>query len=71
MKPIYNWKDGWKFYSTWFHIAGLIFSGAGTGMALVYGSMDRIQHSLLPTWATYLIIFLIFLGAIIGRFTKQ
>lgn len=71
MNLIHNWKQGWKFYTTWLHLLGMIFSGVGTGLALAYGAMDSIQHSLFPTWVTYLIIFLIFTGALIGRFIKQ
>lgn len=70
-KVISNWRKGGKFYTTWIHILGMVFSGIGTGMALMYGAADQIQHSMLKTWETYLIFFLIFLGALIGRFLKQ
>ena len=71
MKLIPEWKRGWKFYTTWFHLAGLLFSGVGTGLAIVYGSLDSIQHSLLPSWATYSILFIMFLGAAVGKFIRQ
>lgn len=66
-----NWRDWKRMYTTWFHLAGLIFSGVGTGLAIVYGSLDSIQHSLLPSWATYSIFFIMFLGAAIGKFIRQ
>lgn len=66
-----NWRDWKRMYTTWFHLAGLLFSGIGTGLALVYGSLDTLQHSLIPTWVTYLIMFIIFLGAAVGKFIRQ
>ena len=68
---IENWKQGHKLYSTQWHILGLILSAFSTGMSLVYGSSDSIQHGMLPSWLNYLILFSIFLGAFIGRFIKQ
>jgi len=71
MKLIKDWKKGIKFYTTKFHIIGIGLSGISTGIALVYGSMDSIQHSIMPAWITYLIFFFIFLGAFLSRFIKQ
>jgi len=71
MKLIEDWKKGLRLYSTRFHIIGLIFSATGTGLALLYGAQDSVQHAMLPTWITYPIFFFIFVGAFIGRFIKQ
>jgi len=71
MELIENWKKCLKLYSVRFHIVGLVLSGISTALALVYGAADSIQHSLLHTWETYLIFFIIFLGAFIGRLIKQ
>ena len=60
-----------KFYTMCLHIFGMIFSGIGTALALAYGAMDSIQHSLFPTWVTYLIIFLIFACALVGGLLKN
>ena len=65
-----NWRKGFKFQTTWWHVAGLLFAGLGTGLALVYGSADQFQHSLLKDWQTYSIFFIIFSGSIIARFLK-
>lgn len=71
MKLIPEWRKGWKFYTTWFHAIGVVFSGVGVGIATLYGATDSVQHSLLPQWLTYVIFFLIFVGAAIGRFIRQ
>lgn len=67
----FNLKDQMKFSPSIFHVLGLLFAGIGTGLALVYGSADQYEHSLLKDWQTYLIFFVIFLGAVIGKFTKS
>ena len=70
-KLIQNWRDGFRMYTTWFHLLGLIFSGGGVGLAVLYGATDSTQHSLLPPWLNYSIFFIIFLGAAIGKFIRQ
>jgi len=71
MNLIKDWRKGLKLYTTKLHLFGMGLTGLSTGLALVYGSMDTIQHSIIATWVTYLIFFFIFLGAFLARFIKQ
>ncbi len=58
-------------HSTRLHILGIVLSALATGLSLAYGSADSVQHAMLPTWLTPLILGLIFVGAFVGRLLKQ
>jgi len=66
-----GWNRPFRFHSIKSVTVGMVLSSASTGLALVYGSADPLQHAMIPHWMTSAIFFVIFTGSFIGRLWKQ
>jgi hypothetical protein len=64
MKLVYDWKQGWKWVSTW----GLVVLAA---LPQVWNSLPPETQAMAPIWAEPWVFSAIAIGTLAGRFIDQ
>lgn len=75
MKPIHNWRDGWRFWSVRIQVAGLFLITLLESIPeTVYTAWEALPpelHNAIPEGAIKWVAYITLLGSIVARMIRQ